>query len=243
MTDIPIIFSGPMVRALLEGRKTMTRRLARTERKIPGPGSLGGDSDRIERPSLWQKVKAGDRLWVRENFLPFDRDHVIGGIRYAYGADTILGSESDKIRKDYRYKWKPSIYMPREVSRLTLIVTGVKTERLQDIGKEDAIAEGASCRPRCNGFRSAHNGWSMDWSRVGQFSEFATGGPGPLQERDIALGDAQSAFGAFINMLHGGQRWNMPGKPMPLWDQNPFVVALSFRVIKANIDAPEARAA
>jgi hypothetical protein len=233
--DVPIIFSGPMVRALLEGRKTMTRRLAWRE-KWAGPPAY--------RSSPWQRVIPGDRLWVRESLTRSG-----GYIHYA--ADhSIIGWEIDRagsMGRTWPTTWKqdprPSIHMPRAASRLTLIVTAENIERLQQITRADAILEGATSRSNCSGFQSRYDGWSMDWSEIGKFSKYAACGPGPLQEKDISLGSPETAFGAFINELHGGDRWNFPGKPTPIWDQNPFVVAISFRVIKANIDAPEAREA
>jgi hypothetical protein len=109
--------------------------------------------------------------------------------------------------------------------------------------RNDAIAEGATLRPKCRGYRDNDDGWSMDWSEVGRHSQFATGGPGPLQERDVSFADPRNAFGSFINRLHGGDNWNLRGRPQPIWDQNPEVVALTFRVIRANIDSVEVLAA
>lgn len=210
MTDIPIIFSAPMVRALLEGRKTMTRRLARTERKIPGPGTLGGEPDRIEGPSPWQRVKIGDRLWVRETWrasygwdwyseklgrTPRPSDITPGNIiEYLADGEHELGGKN----------W-PSIFMPRWASRLTLIVTGVKIERLQDISDNDMLAEG------------------IIPYKSGNMPMFGIPVPHAFEHPGLTLRET------FLNLwctLHGPNAWN----------QNPFVVAISFRVIKANID-------
>lgn len=115
MTDIPIIFSPAMARALLEGRKTMTRRLA---------------------SSPLRRAKAGDRLYVREMFRT--ETIVINGVlreqaRYP----------EDQFRREFDpMKYKPSIHMPRWASRMTLVVTATKIERLNDITEDDARAEG-----------------------------------------------------------------------------------------------------
>jgi hypothetical protein len=105
MTERPIIFSGPMVRALLADRKTMTRRLA---------------------TSPLRKCEPGDRLWVRESYSESHPGPV-------YKADN---PNSDG------WGWRPSIHMPRSASRITLEVTAVKIERLQEITPADAEAEG-----------------------------------------------------------------------------------------------------
>lgn len=118
--DYPILFSTPMVQALLEGRKTQTRRLA------------------IQK--AWRTVKPGDRLWVRETFSTMQEN---GALKAFYKADE--GSEMNA--EIGCSKFKPSIHMPRWASRLTLVVTDVRTERLQDISEEDAIAEGVEKSP------------------------------------------------------------------------------------------------
>lgn len=280
--DIPIIFSGPMVRAIMEGRKTQTRRVVDN---VPPPPAMDAVSprnpvrhdapyfdaycserksddnprgmsrnwcwwtrdDRQCLPTVNVKYAPGDRLWVREAVARIDNSEFGQPSYWQYRADTdgecFPGDWPPETKDDPdRPRWCPAIHMPRTASRVTLVCDGVKVERLQSISRDDAIAEGATARPNCSGFQRQSEGWSMDWSRVGKFSKYATGGPGPLQECDISLPDPQSAFAAYINRLHGGPRWNCNGKT-PLWDQNPFVVAPTFRVIKANIDAPEARAA
>lgn len=136
MTDKPIIFSAPMVRALLEGRKTMTRRVLwpqpvegaqfqgidRDGKALFTVGCIYGKQSLIYAP--------GDRLWVREA-------HVLTPAGVAYVADGVdhYGA-GGKLRK------RPSIHMPRWASRLTLTVTEVRVQRLHDISAEDAVAEG-----------------------------------------------------------------------------------------------------
>lgn len=122
--DRPIIFSAPMVRALLDGRKTMTRRKAWKKEGERGFVQWG------EGPSPWQRVQPGDRLWVREACMS-DPDRFT-----IYRADWERYNVCDTMR------WRPSIHMPRWASRLTLTVTAVRVERLQEISCADAIAEG-----------------------------------------------------------------------------------------------------
>lgn len=117
MAERPIIFSGPMVKAIIAGRKTMTRRLA---------------------TSPLRKCQPGDRLWVREAFA---RTRVFPIVE-TIDNPMVVYRECDN-RTDYGGPWKPSIHMPRSACRVMLEVTGVKVERLQDITNKDALAEGA----------------------------------------------------------------------------------------------------
>lgn len=150
-----MIFSAPMVRAILSGRKTMTRRLLRKA------GHANGESVTFNSPL--RKLTAGDRLWVRENLRV-----VSEGIEYA--ADNTLITETENEWSDRAADlWNrrahddgpdlhpttiPSIHMPRWCSRITLRVTAIKIERLQDISEEDAKAEGVE--PAVAG----RSGWS-----------------------------------------------------------------------------------
>lgn len=149
MKERPILFSAPMVNAILAGRKTQTRRIVKPQPVWNGNGwTAPGTGD-----SLWADGAVlphgkgacpfggpGDRLWVRETFLELDADHWTSAGKYSYRAS--LDRESDEIRKDYGYKWKPSIFMRRHESRITLEVTGVRVETLQGITNADALAEG-----------------------------------------------------------------------------------------------------
>lgn len=257
MTDRPILFSGPMVRAIRNGNKTQTRRILK-----PKPYNACGDAVDIsiaksatyirgadgrmyfqfEHPlggpltAHVSQFNVGDRLWVRETF---SGPHSYGE-RYASPkhwptwSSIHYWADGDPEDGDWT-KPKPGIHMPRFASRLTLAVAGVKVERLQDISHADAIAEGATSRPDNYGFQSREKGWSMNWSKAGNHSRFASGGPGLLQERDISLGSPVTAFASFINELHGGPNWNL--KPRSLWDENPWVCAVSFDVRCRNIDA------
>lgn len=127
MIDRPILFSAPMVQALLAGRKTQTRRLAWGEiaHRVSGIS--------IRRPSIWQKVKPGDRLWVRET-------HYVESAGYKDGSGKrILYRATDP---DAPAAWTPAIHMYRFASRITLVVTATMIEGLQDITEVDAMREG-----------------------------------------------------------------------------------------------------
>jgi hypothetical protein len=208
MADRPIVFSAPMVRALLDGRKTQTRRFVkgvppqpeadcheRHQKKHPAPyldsycsarktqANPRGMSDRWcwwqvdDRcclPQFRVPFVPGDRLWVRE---AFSLDHSGAAICWFW-------ADGNPEFGDWT-KPKPSIHMPRWASRLTLTVTAVRVERLQDITEDDAAAEGMA--------------------------------------RPMAISD----FGAMWESIHG------PGA----WDTNPWVVAVTFTVAQGNIDA------
>lgn len=166
----PILFSGPMVRAILEGRKTQTRRVVKPQpfivlsaaewhaRAMSGVDPYGcrpmGSHVLEEMAATCPHGSVGDLLWVRESFREV-MDQTGG---YAYLADCPLGNE--KI-----YKWKPSIHMPRSASRLTLEITGVRVERLQRISASDCEAEGTPWmgNPRMEAYRD--NEISKEWRR------------------------------------------------------------------------------
>jgi len=159
VTDRPIIMSAPMVRACLREiekpgtGKTQTRRLRYriletvfSERNSE-TGKLVEIKKAVETP--WTKVQPGDRLWVRENAWicpPNWTDtpaNPMGPNRQevAYQADDVRGGTAEAAR-DYKLKLRPSIHMPRWASRITLLVSAVKVEKLTAINGNDAIAEG-----------------------------------------------------------------------------------------------------
>lgn len=168
MKERPILFSAPMVRAILDGSKTQTRRIVKMPIDLidrvrfaraefadkSNSGQCGAfwamEGDIPVGPPISCKYgQPGDRLWVRETFMDLQgtgvehRDQAGRRQRFAYAADTLPGSYSDEIRKDYGLKWKPSIHMPRAASRILLEIVSVRVERLQDISEADAKAEGA----------------------------------------------------------------------------------------------------
>jgi len=135
MKERPILFSAPMVRALLDGSKTQTRRTAKSCHMVMdhGEDSSGQciNAGYIPCLPLCPYGHRGDRLWVRETFQKWPDG-------YAYRADYQDAELADSVHAP----WKPSIHMPRAASRINLEITGVRVERLQDISRGDAMAEG-----------------------------------------------------------------------------------------------------
>lgn len=153
----PILFSAPMVRAILEGRKTQTRRVMKHQPQrvvVPGIGPMLAiqqprGNDRWLWPNARNEVVAscpygvpGDRLWVRETFIhePADYCREASVSIPCRPALTVYRADVEDPREG---RWTPSIHMPRALSRIDLEVTGVRVERLQDISENDALAEGA----------------------------------------------------------------------------------------------------
>jgi len=216
MVDRPILFSAPMIRALLEGRKTQTRQLGwRGDYICPECNGQGLDAIHCpvckgagwaQKPSLWQKVKPGDRLWVRETFGYVESTSTPAGNPmdpYVVYRETDLEPEGFQSEP---FRWRPSIHMPRWASRLTLCVTDVRRERLQDISKDDAKAEG------CGLYVCGH-GW--------------------ITREELR---ADPGYSVYLNARNGFEdTWNSIYGP-DSWNQNPEVVALTFTVHKANID-------
>ena len=152
MKELPILFSTPMVKAIIDGRKTMTRRVVKYKKTIQYPiigFSCFSGSDKFEVRGFHENgeyggslfnlpYKTGDKLWVRETF--FDARKWKHAPLFSDGPDFIYRADEDAFIGDHN--WKPSLFMPKEAARIWLEVTNVRCERLQDISKEDAIAEG-----------------------------------------------------------------------------------------------------
>jgi hypothetical protein len=146
----PILFSGPMVRAILEGRKTQTRRVIRDEWwRCLDPED---EDDRAAALAQCPYGKPGDRLWVRETHAQFAVGNRTGDapqcVAYRASCDEDSGfdyvNNGDEIMRLKVTKWTPAIHMPRWAARLELRVTRVRIERLHDISDGDAIAEGCA---------------------------------------------------------------------------------------------------
>lgn len=214
MTDRPIIFRAPMVRALLDGRKTQTRRLAwreMTERELAARPNMPRECEpTLETP--WCRVKPGDRLWLREthSFLR-QADQSCTAI---YRAD-FLGGDPEAIDD-----WRPSIHMPRWASRLTLVVTEVRRQRLQEISEQDIVAEGLRKLSKDDG-----QTWKFGLpDRDGLPGRDDDGWPWSHWSADPCY-----AFAQLWDSINGEDAWA----------GNPEVVALTFTVHHCNIDATE----
>ncbi|UEC03927.1 ASCH domain-containing protein [Burkholderia vietnamiensis] len=230
MKERPILFSGPMVRAILEGRKTQTRRVMKHQApddvapitiarypptivdrhgdQAPGPEIFGAFSDDGEWGCKSPFGEPGDRLWVREAFMPApfeaapERPHATRwNIAYAAGGQLEVTAPPGYNPTLYNYeRWTPSIHMPRWASRITLEITAVRAERLQDISEQDARAEGID--KTAAGF----------WSTYGQSNVDGTYSPRLSFQ---FLWDSINAVGG-----HG-------------WEANPWVWVVEFRRIES----------
>lgn len=164
MKERPILFSAPMVRALLAGTKTQTRRVVKPDHLIGAHDAyMTTPEGQAKQTKLCPYGQPGDRLWVRETHAPqadcwgaWERWlRGDGGpapiIHYAADFKPFQDGQGFTIHKPFIEKWRPSIHMPRWASRITLEVTEVRVERLQDISEADALAEGVKVHPDHHG--------------------------------------------------------------------------------------------
>lgn len=211
--DKPIIFSAPMVRALLDGRKTQTRRLLKpknhnTDLQCNGRGEWWWWTPGAGAPHIRQPVPyaVGDRLYVREAFWSCEEcgylNHVVGANSAGTGDRRCCASCDAMLPKAKR----SPIHMPRSRSRLTLTVTEVRVQRLQDISDRDAMAEGIERLRSGRGFYDPTMGKGM--VHLGH-----------------KLGTARAAYALLWDSLHGDGAWRL----------NPWVAAYTFTVNHGNI--------
>jgi len=226
----PILFSAPMVRAILEGRKTVTRREVKKRAALdclaagfePAFLALPGNAD------LCPYGKSGDRLWVRETT---EADYANGAVlsRYAADKEPVLygGCEDPEYNGsvahwNYPRKSRPSIHMQRWASRILLEITDVRVERLQDISDEQAQAEG--CFFTDYGRKCGHGG--KGWTDVGSCPAPEAHHP----QRDGWMWDKTTSSSqclgaprwAFANL------WNKVNGP-DAWDANSWVWVVEFK--------------
>ncbi len=156
MTDRPVLFSAPMVLALLDGSKSQTRRVLKARNGVmPQMHPTNSRMEPSNDPEQWgipyydrycdcielcrlpdfaeSRYAIGDRLWVRERI-----DHIGNGVSWYAADQTATVADAWPWKRD----WLPSIHMPRGLSRLTLTVTDVRVQRVQEITVEDCIEEG-----------------------------------------------------------------------------------------------------
>lgn len=237
MKERGIIFNGEMVSAILDGRKTQTRRIIKsvpathnfhgwvmssTQAKDEGKACWAiGDSPLLKEPIRLNCPlgKIGDRLWVRETWsvvshefdddglmidyvpdrptkavheMPYGHGYFTGHVIYSADGDFTWGDDDGCI--DGRSCWKPSIHMPRWASRITLEITDVRVERLNDISRSDAIAEGA-----------------------------------PPSHPTIDAISRECGFPDFSRSWFGQTWWHIYGKKN--WQDNPWVWVIEFKKV------------
>ena len=172
----PIIFSTPMVQAILDGRKTQTRRLIK-DKDITNNFDIDVDGSAYAYinpetgdscpPTAIAKYQVGDILWVRETWSKDENGEYVYRTNY--------GTTEDDSFPPSVFKWKPSIHMPREAARIFLLVTNVRVERLQDITEDEAIKEGAKAYGpnNCSG-TSARIAFAEIWDKTTTEHEWRT---------------------------------------------------------------------
>ena len=232
----PILFSAPMVRAILEGRKTVTRR-ALNERALKniGYGVQLGECHELpsEGPLHPNSIgyyndfcpfgQPGDRLWVRETWTRTGNGDP-GYLTYRATYPACLPPYLENIPPASDIRWKPSIHMFRADSRILLEITDIRVERLQGISDEQAVAEG--CFFTDYGRKCGHGG--KGWTDVGAC-------PAPEsthQQREGWMWDKTTSHEqclgaprwAFANL------WNAVNGP-DAWDSNPWVWVIEFKQV------------
>lgn len=207
MSEKPILFSGEMVRAILDGRKTQTRRVI-LGKKSREPIELRIKPEQIT--PFCPYGRAGDRLWVRETWCYNDMGTDWAKIDYrADDGCKVFGLPAGwKIQGKNTWAWQPSIFMPRWASRIALEVTAVRVERVQDISQADARAEGA-----------------MFWYRVGDGKRetpngvIYSGENAPEEKRDYVAG-----FKILWDSINAKRGYD--------WNSDPFVWVVEFERVE-----------
>ncbi len=221
MTEKPILFSAPMVRAILDGAKSQTRRIMKPQPDDDGHvtvgeigTSLGVAYLRGERGGQCLRVPCpygflGSRLWVRETCRAEELPSGLDGVRYladdcfipienteaASDAWLSLAAYGQRLSGHQKCRKVSAIHMPRWASRITLEITGIRVERLQDINEADAIAEGVQVDSVGHAVREGD---------------------------DVAWGGARTAYAELWEQING------PGS----WAANPCVWVVEFRRIE-----------
>ncbi len=220
MTDHPILFSADMTRALLAGTKTQTRRVLKPQPalsfivKCDEPYYWG---DEEGETSFKIKHEVGDRLWVRESWRTESDYYNDLKPSDMSGEETLLfNADGDWSDNKSAGRVRASMHMPRWASRITLDVTDVKIERLQDISESDAIAEGIEETTGIVDIKNYGNG-PVEISGTLYFSP---------HEPDELFDCPIEAYEHLWNSINGPDAWVA----------NPWVVATSFEVKRENID-------
>jgi hypothetical protein len=218
MTDRPILFSAEMVRAILDGRKTQTRRNIKytTEHRGPiNPAYLEAHKDHPGWKDICPYGQPGDFLWVREAHAISANPDLKPWYRLDHEEARSSGPRVD-------VKWRPSIHMPRWASRITLEVKGVRVERLQDISEDDAKAEGCEARPFpgpwWEGYRDLGDGELIHQQAVGETAPYWMIEPKKMPLTPWLDRSARDGFRSIWMGLYGPDAW----------DENPWVWVVAF---------------
>lgn len=229
----PILFSTPMVQAILEGRKTQTRRVVKPQPITVNTGEEGLSVEQFKAKAkeledlglvdiihgtgghVFPKCpygKVGDVLWVRESCFWVMRDHahdLLEGAKdnnqWVYKA-SVNDDFITYAKEKYSYKWRPSIHMPFDAARIFLEITNVRVERLQNISPSDAKNEGIAKFTKDKViFKHGLDGWN--WSSIGKFPHMSYSYPGGFSNLWIHINGEES------------------------WNANPWVWVVEFKRI------------
>lgn len=231
MREIGMLFSEPMVQAILDGRKTQTRRIIKPKPKplseilpgrIPDVAAVMEKFDRgrgvinvgkqilIPHCPYGQK---GDRIWVRETW-------AVAHYYCENTGDTWSEYLYRATAKDDNEKWRPSIHMPRFASRITLEIVSVRVERLREITADDCYSEGIFVEPPAGCDPKKPDGWD-GWSDA--------------RKNEYAYGQARATYIAqlhhcdlYVNAYR--KLWESIYGPAS-WDENPWVWVIEFKRI------------
>lgn len=216
MSEKPILFNGEMVRAILDGRKTQTRRVMK-----PQPKKIHGLYCFFKGKSPYAKFsyqtlanfkkraiaecspygQKGDQLWVRETWRAYgDRGGLLRDQELAHctGPRDVMFKATADEAEIALFDFRPSIFMPRWASRIQLSIKDIRVERLQDISEEDAQAEGCSA----------------EWGNVSA----------PMEPPEYDGHSARDDFHALWDSINAKRGYE--------WDSNPFVWVVDFEVLK-----------
>ena len=200
MKERPILFNGDMVRSILAGQKTQTRRPIKRPFEIHAEGYLArpdGLGGRL-RPYPCPFGKPGDRLWVKETHARHPQFAEV-----AYRADGEAFEDADGFT--WHPKWTPSIHMPRILSRITLEITNIRVERVQDISEDDAWAEGVE-----------------ELDVTGVFS--AVGLCDTARRYGMSMEDTRCIYAHLWDTLYAARGLG--------WDVNPWVWVVTFKRVE-----------
>jgi len=207
MKTKPMLFSGPMVRAILDGRKTQTRRVLNPQPSVARNAGAFYRPHPTTAPREWycllgehihniQKIPyaPGDRLWVREAWAQYPIEINPEPCDAWYKA-----SDRHPPTTERPNHWRPSIHMPRWASRLTLEVTDVRVQRVQEISDVDVVAEGVE----------------VPGNKI-------------IDRFDVTRTAGGDLFRPLWDSLNAKRGYG--------WEVNPWVVALTFKVHRCNVD-------